>query len=153
MMNTPTPDEARAALQDVERRRTQTAAAAGQPLWGWIVGGVLLAAYGVLADREPQFVRTWGSVIILLLLFVALVGNTRLGGSLLRRPVRPRVTPDPANLIGLLLVLAVLVVGTTIAAAMEVPHVALWSGLVSGVLVAVAGPWWQRRILTRGTGR
>ncbi|MEU7755792.1 hypothetical protein AB0B57_24080 [Micromonospora sp. NPDC049101] len=152
-MNTPTPEEARAALRDVDRRRTQTAAAAGRSRWGWIVAGVLIAAYGVLADREPQFVRTWGSAIILLLLLVALVGNTRLGGSLLRRPVRPRVTPDPASLVGLLLVLAVLIVGTTIAAALEVPHVALWSGLAGGVLVAAAGPWWQRRILTREIGR
>ncbi|MFG2049411.1 hypothetical protein ACGFIW_18510 [Micromonospora sp. NPDC048935] len=152
-MKTPTPDEARAALRDVDRRRNQTAAAAGRSRWGWIVAGVLIAAYGVLADRAPHFVRTWGSVVILLLLLVALVGNTRLGGSLLRRPVRPRITPDPASLLGLLLVLAALIVGTTIAAAMEVPHVALWSGLAGGVLVAAAGPWWQRRVLTRGTGR
>ncbi|MBG6064510.1 hypothetical protein [Micromonospora ureilytica] len=152
-MNTPTPEEARAALRDVDRRRTQTAAAAGRSRWGWIVAGVLIAAYGVLADREPQFVRTWGIAIVLLLLGVSLVGNTRLGGSLLRRPVRPRITPDPASLLWILLALAVLIGGTTIATAMEVPHVALWSGLAGGVLVAAAGPWWQRRILTRGTAR
>ncbi|MEU1589616.1 hypothetical protein [Micromonospora sp. NPDC005710] len=152
-MNTPTPEEAQAALRDVDRRRNQTAAAAGHSRWGWIVAGVLIAAYGFLADREPQFIRTWGSAIVLLLLFASLLGNTRLGGSLLRRPVRPRVTPDPASVLWLLLVLAVLIGGTTIAAAMDVPHVALWSGLAGGVLVAAAGPWWQRRILTRETGR
>ncbi|MEU8389389.1 hypothetical protein [Micromonospora sp. NPDC048843] len=153
MDTTPTPDEARAALQDVDRRRTQTAAAAGRSRWAWIAAGILIAAYGILSDQAPQFVRTWGVAIVVLLLLVAAVGNTRWGGALMRRPVRPRMAPDQASILWLALVLALVVGVTTVAAAMDIPHVAVWSRLAVGVLLAAAGPWWQRRVLARALSR
>ncbi|MGC4757669.1 hypothetical protein [Micromonospora trifolii] len=149
MNTTPTPDEARQALQDVDRRRNQTATAAGRSRWIWIAAGVLIAGYGLLTDQEPQFVRTWGVAIVVLLLLVAAVGNTRRGGALMRRPVRPRIAPDHASILWLALVLVLVIGGTMMAAAAGVPHIAVWSGLAAGVLLAAAGPWWQRRMLTR----
>ncbi|RQX14977.1 hypothetical protein DDE19_21300 [Micromonospora ureilytica] len=153
MDTNPTPDEARQALRDVDRRRTQTATATGRSRWAWIAAGVLIAAYGVLTDQKPQFVRTWGVGFVVLLLLVAAVGNTRRGGALMRRPVRPRIAPDQASILWLALVLVLVIGATTVAAAMNVPHVAVWSGLAVGVLLAVAGPWWQRRVLTRALSR
>ncbi|MEU5785213.1 hypothetical protein [Micromonospora lupini] len=149
MSTTPTPEEAREALRDVDRRRGQTAAAAGRSRWTWLAAGVLVAAYGVLADRYPGFVRTYGTSIVILLLLLSMAGNTRWGAALLRRPVRPRITLSPAALLWSALALALLIGGTALATALDVAHVWLWSGLFIGVLLAAAGPWWQRRVLTR----
>ncbi|MEU7842134.1 hypothetical protein AB0B39_14385 [Micromonospora sp. NPDC049114] len=149
MSTTPTPEEARRALQDVDRRRGQTVAAASRSRWTWLGAGVLVAAYGVLADRYPDFVRTYGTTIVILLLLLSMAGNTRWGATLLRRPVRPRIVPSPASLLWSALVLALLIGGTALATALDVPHVWLWSGVIIGVLLAAAGPWWQHRVLTR----
>lgn len=149
MTATPSPDEARQALQDVEHRRGQTAAAADWPVWTWITGGILAAAWGLIADQFPQFVRTWGTPIVVLLLILALAAKTRWGGALLRRPVRTRTSFNSANTGWLVLVLILLTGAGTVAAVFDVPHTALWAGLAGGLLLAIAGPWWQRRILTR----
>jgi hypothetical protein len=149
MSTTPTPEEARRALQDVDRRRDQTAAAAGRSRWAWLAGGVAVVAYGFVADRYPDFVRTYGTTIVILLLLASMAVNTRWGATLLRRPVRPRATPDTQSLLWSVLVLAVVIGGTTLATALDVPHVWMWCGLVVGVLLAVVGPWWQRRVFIR----
>ncbi|MET8281708.1 hypothetical protein [Micromonospora sp. NPDC005174] len=149
MSTTPTPEEARRALQDVDRRRDQTAAAAGWPWWAWLASGVAVGACGFAADQYPDFVRTYGTTIVILLLVVAMLPNTRWGATLLKRPVRPRATADTSALLWSVLVVALLIGGTTLASALDVPHVWVWSGLIVGVLMAAAGPWWQRRVLTR----
>lgn len=149
MSTTPTPEEARRALADVDRRREQTAAAAGRSRWAWLAAGVFAAAYGIVADRYPDFVRTYGTTIVILLLVAAMIPNTRWGAALLKRPVRPRATPDAQSLLWSALVVALLIGGAALATALEVPHLWVWFGLLAGVLLAVAGPWWQRRVLTR----
>jgi hypothetical protein len=148
----PTPEEARQALRDVDHRRDQSAAAGSWPRWTWITGGVVVAAYGVLVDQQTQFLRDWGSTIVVLMLLAVVLSNSRWGSSLLRRPVRTRPPRDLQSLLWPALVL-ILVIGATLAVARDVPHAALWSGLAGGVLLAVAGPWWQRRLLTRETSR
>ena len=153
-MNTqPTPDEARAVLRDIDHRRTQTAERAGWPRWAWVASGAVVAAFGLLADRQPGFFRDWGSVLVVLLLVAALASNSRRGGALLRRQARPRVTPGPAALLWSALVVVLFVGGGTLAVAADVPHAALWMGLAGAVLLAAAGPWWQRRVLAREAGR
>ncbi|WP_433537877.1 hypothetical protein ACQPZK_09225 [Micromonospora sp. CA-249363] len=149
MGTTPTPEEARRALQDVDRRRDQTAAAAGWPWWAWLVTGVAAVAYGFAADQYSDFVRTYGTTIVILLLLAAMLPNNRWGSALLKRPVRPRTTPDTSVLLWSVLVVVLLIGGTAVAGALDVPHVWVWSGLIVGVLLAAAGPWWQRRVLTR----
>ncbi|MEV4822638.1 hypothetical protein [Micromonospora sp. NPDC049274] len=149
MSTTPTPEEAREALRDVDRRRGQTAAAAGRSRWTWLAAGVFVVAFGALADSYPDFLRTYGLTIVVFLLLLSMAGNTRWGAALLRRPVRPRISPAPAALLWSALVLALLIGGTALATALDVPHVWLWIGLFIGVLLAAAGPWWQHRVLTR----
>ena len=153
MNATPTPDEARQALHDVDRHRARTAAAAAQPRWVWIAAGVLVAGWGVLADRAPRFTGDWGNVVVLLLLAAVVIGNSRRGGSLFRRQLRPRLGHDRANTLWAALVLILFIGAATLAVALHTPHVALWGGLAGGLLLAVAGPWWQRRVLTREARR
>ncbi|MGV9212203.1 hypothetical protein ACTFTM_10135 [Micromonospora sp. RB23] len=149
MGTTPTPEEARRALADVDRRREQTAAAAGRSRWTWLAAGVFAAVYGIVADRYPDFVRTYGTTIVILLLVASMLPNTRWGAALLKRSVRPRATPDAQSLLWSALVVALLIGGTALATALDVPHLWVWIGLAIGVLLAAAGPWWQRHVLTR----
>jgi hypothetical protein len=153
MNATPTPEEARDALQDVERRRAQTAAASGRSRWVWIGAGVLIVAWGVLIDQKPGFAGDWGSIVVGLLLLVVVLGNTRRGGSLLRRQVRPRLPHDSSAMLWSGLVIVLLIGGAALAVALHTPHVALWTSLAGGLLLAAAGPWWQRRVLTREARR
>ncbi|MGC4855695.1 hypothetical protein ACLQ24_20455 [Micromonospora sp. DT4] len=149
MSTAPTPEEARRALEDVDRRRDQTATAAGWPWWAWLASGVAAVICGFAADRYPDFVRTYGTTIVILLLFAAMFPNTRWGSALLKRPVRPRATTDTSILLWSVLGVALLIGGLALASALDVPHVWVWSGLTVGVLLAAAGPWWQRRVLAR----
>ena len=153
MTATPTPEEAQQALDNVDRHRARAAAAATRPRWVWIAAGVLVAGWGVLADQAPQVTRAWGNTLVILLLVAVVIGNSRRGGSLLRRQMRPRVGHDPASMAWTGLVIILFVGGAALAVALHVPHVALWSGLAGGVLLAAVGPWWQRRVLTREARR
>jgi len=153
-MNTkPTPEEAQQALREVDHRQAQTSAAAAWPRWVWIAGGAVVAAYGILADTEPRFVRTWGTTVVVLLLVASMAVNTRRGGGLLGRQVRPRVARDPSSLLGAGLVFVLFVGAAVLLRVLDVPHAALWTSLPGGVLLAVAGPWWERRVLSRAAGR
>jgi uncharacterized membrane protein YgcG len=153
MSTTPTPDEARQALEDVERHRTHTAAATGRKRWAWIAAGAAVLAWGVLVDQVPRFGQTWSYAVITLLLLVVVLGNTRRGGSLFGRQARPRVSRDPASMLWFGLVIVLLIVGKSVAMALHVPHHAIWAGLVGGLLLALVGPWWQHRVLTRSARR
>ncbi|MFG1605036.1 hypothetical protein [Actinoplanes sp. NPDC049265] len=153
MSTTPTPDEARQALQDVERHQAETAAATGRKRWVWIASGAAVLVWGVLADQVPDFNRGWSSAAIVLVLAVSLIANSRWGGSLFRRQARPRVAYDPASMLWFLLVIAILIGGKVFAVHLHTPHYPIWAGLVGGVLLAAVGPWWQRRVLTRAARR
>ncbi|WP_305784548.1 hypothetical protein [Symbioplanes lichenis] len=148
----PTPEEAQRALHDVEARRQETAAAAGWPVAYWIGGGVLVAGLGVLYDLKPDFSRDWGNVITLTLLAIAVLASTRQGSAWFGRPVRARQAPAsrwPLAIIGGVL-LAFLAVR---AGQWEVPHLVAILGVAAGLLMALAGPWWQHRVLTRRAAR
>jgi hypothetical protein len=153
MSTTPTPEEARQALADVERHRTEAAAATGRKRWVWIAAGAAVLVWGVLADQAPDFNRGWSTGAIVLVLAVSLIANSRQGGSLFRRQARPRVAYDPASMLWFLLVIAILIGGKVLAAHLHTPHYPIWAGLAGGALLAFAGPWWQRRVLTRAARR
>lgn len=150
MTATPTPEEARRALQDIDDRQRQTVAAGASPHWWWIVGGVLVAGYGVLVDLRPGIVQPWGEVGVWLLLFVVIARNSRWGAAFFGRRVRPRLALGRTERFGFvavgLLVLIVLNLGATW---LDVPHVSAGFGIAGGLLIALAGPWWEHRVLKR----
>ena len=153
MNPTPTPDEAQQALREVEQQQARSVAAATQPRWVWIVAGLIVAAWGVLADRVPDFTRIWGNTLVILMLLVVVLGNSRWGGSLLGRTMRPRTGRDTASMLWFGLVIVLFVGGLLLARSLHTPHLPAWGGLAGGLLLAVAGPWWQRRVLTREARR
>ncbi|SNY69760.1 hypothetical protein [Paractinoplanes atraurantiacus] len=108
------------------------------PRWIWIAAGVIVAAYGVVLDRFPDYARTYGTTLVILATVLALAGTRR---------SRPRVRPDRAIVIAGVAGALVLVGGMLAAGVLHVSHVALAIGLAGGLLLAVAGPWWQRRVL------
>lgn len=148
MMTTPTPEEAQRALHDIADVRQQTTDAAASPRWWYIGWGIVGAALGVTADFAPGFTGTWGSqAIIGLLLIVMIARVSRWGG----RRVTPRLPGSLATrlgigVIGAIVIMALVVVGVWL----HVPHLSSWIGIGGGLLIALAGPWWQRRMLRRG---
>jgi hypothetical protein len=154
MMTTPTPEEAQQALQDIDDRKRDTTAAAASPRWWFIGGGILTAGYGVLIDLVPSIAGTWGNVIVWLLLLVMIARNSRWGAPLFGRRLRPRLTGSPAHRDGEGVHGAIVILALTIGALwLHVPHLSAWIGIVGGLLIALAGPWWQARMLARGARR
>lgn len=151
MMTTPTPDEAQRTLHDIADVKRQTAAAAASPRWWYVGCGVLAAGLGVLADFVPRFNGTWGTAIVGLILIVAIGRGSRWGAPLFGRRLSPRLPGSLASRLGVGLLVAVVVIVLTVAAlSLHVPHLRSWAGIGGGLLIALAGPWWQARMLRRG---
>lgn len=142
----PSPEEADRALRDVERRRLQSRAAAAWPRWCWVASGMCVAVYGVLLDRHV--LNAWGSLVPIALAALGLVSRTRWGSTIIGRPVRrPAGSLLPRWAIGLL---AVGLIALALAAGFwPMPHLSLVFSVVAGLLLAIAGPWWQNLDLSR----
>jgi hypothetical protein len=151
MMTTPTPEEAQRALHDITDVKQQTAAAAASPRWWYIGGGIVAAGLGVLADFVPGFSGTWGNAIVFLVLIVIFARSSRWGAPLFGRRLSPRLPGSLAGRLGLGLLGAVVVLALTVGAlSLHIPHLRSWVGIGGGLLIALAGPWWQTRMLRRG---
>lgn len=153
MATTPTPEQAQNALRDFEQQRQESAAASGYPVAYWIVGGVVVAALGVFYDLRPGFASSWGPIITMALLALSVLSNTRWGGRLFGRRVRVRQQPAGRRMVAGLIGAAVALVVVVAAAHVTVPHLSAILGIFFGLLLAVAGPWWQRRVLARAAVR
>jgi hypothetical protein len=150
VMTTPTPEEAQRALQDIDDRKHEAAAAAASPRWWYIGCGIVTAAYGVLVDIYPNIANTWGNVLVWLVLLVVVARSSRWGG----RRLRPRIGGTPARRWGIGVLGAIVIFALTIAALwLNVPHLTAWIGIGGGLLIALAGPWWQARMLQRSARR
>ncbi len=153
MMTTPTPEEAQRALHDIEDVKRQTAAAAASPRWWYIACGILAAVLGVVADLAPSFNRHWGNVIVFVILMVIIARGSRWGAPLFGRRLSPRLSGSVASRLGWGVLGAVVVIALTLAAiSLHIPHLSSWVGIGGGLLIALAGPWWQKRMLRRGAG-
>jgi hypothetical protein len=149
MSSTPTPDDAARTLRDFEEHRQQATAATGWPLWTWIAGGVFVAALGVIYDFYPGFAADWGSWITGVFLLIAVLSTTRWGSALFGRPARVRRPLTAGGLVVAIAFGALVALLTLIASRLDVAHLTAVAGIVGGLLMAVVGPWWQRRVLSR----
>ncbi|WP_067498791.1 hypothetical protein [Actinoplanes sp. TFC3] len=149
-MTTPAPQEARQALDAIQQRREQSATAARSSRWWWIGSGLFLIGYGVAQELAPDVMRNWGSVISMALLFLSIARSSRWGSHLFGRQVSPRLTAKPVRRFGVALVFAITLVALALGAGrLQVPHFVLWYCIAGGLLVMLAGPWWENRVLTR----
>ena len=150
MTMTPTPEEAQRSLQDIGDRKRQSAEAAASSRW-WFVGcGVATAAYGVLIDRVPSFSDTWSNAVVWVLLLVVIARSSRWGASLFGLRLRPRRSGGRGRRLGLGVLGAIVSLAlVSLALRLDVPHLSLWIGIGGGLLIALAGPWWQARALRR----
>src|SRR5689334_7876974 len=146
-MTTPTPDEARRALDTVEQSRQRSAAAAAWPLGWWIAGGVLLIAWGVALDLKPAW-ASWAPSVVFPLTAVAVLVGSRRGGAAIGRRTRPRITGVLPRLV-VASVIVLFIVGAYVLRTTGVAHLSSVLGVAGGLLVAVGGPWWQHHLLSR----
>ncbi|HTI25112.1 MAG TPA: hypothetical protein VL652_29250 [Kutzneria sp.] len=148
-VNKPTPDEAAAALRTARESRQRVVASALGARWIPIVAGLIVFGYTVVIDLVPATAPwlTWVVLAVVLLLFVLM--RTRLGGSLLGRPVAAsRRTLPPAiwrvaPVVGLSLVAAVAV------PLLHIPHGAIWYGALAAFYIIVLGPRFQLWLVRR----
>lgn len=153
MSATPTPEEARQALQDYDRQRRDSATASGHSTGYWIGAGVIVAAFGVLTDLRPNWAgegSTWFSTT---LLAVLVLSTTRWGGAMLGRRVRVRHQSTARRWLLAVLGAVLALVAMLGLAALDLPHSFAVVGVVFGLLLAIGGPWWQRRVLAREASR
>ena len=147
-----TPEEAQRALLDIEERKQQSTTAARSSRWWWIGGGLFLIAFGVAGELAPDFMDDWGSVFVWALLFLAIARSSRWGSRFFGRQVRPRLAGSPAQRLGLGVIGAVVALLLVLVAMwLDVPHLALAFSIVAGLLLILAGPWWEGRMLARGS--
>ncbi|MFI5842589.1 hypothetical protein ACIA8K_23055 [Catenuloplanes sp. NPDC051500] len=149
MSSTPTPDDAARTLRDFEQHQQQATAESGWPLWTWIAAGVFVAALGVIYDLFPGFAADWGSWITGVLLLATVLSTTRWGSALFGRPARVRRPLTTGGIVVAIIFGALVVVAVLLASRLHIAHLPAVVGVVGGLLVAVAGPWWQRRVLRR----
>lgn len=153
MSATPTPDEARQALEDYDQQRKESATASGYSTGSWIIGGVVVAAFGVLTDFNPTWAGAGSTWFSLVLLAVVVLAGSRWGGALFGRRVQVRRQPTARRWL-LALLGAVLALAATLAlTSLDLPHSSAVAGIVFGLLLAIGGPWWQRRALAREAAR
>ncbi|GAA2478064.1 hypothetical protein [Winogradskya humida] len=145
-----TPEEARRTLNEIENRQRRSAAAAVTSRWWWIGGGAFLAAYGALLGFVPAFGRSWGSTVTWVLVLAAVLWSSRWGSALLGRQVSPRpVLSRRVRIIAVVVGVIVLVALQVVLMHVGVPHLAAWFGIAGGLVLAIAGPWWQGHVLDR----
>jgi hypothetical protein len=153
MSATPTPDEARQTLKDYDQQRANSTAASGYPTAYWIGAGVVVAAFGVLTDLKPDWAGEGSTWFSLAMLFLVVLLATRWGSARVGRRVQVRRQPIgrrwlPAFAGAVLSLAAMLALAN-----LSVPHLFTIVGVVFGLLLAIGGPWWQRRTLAREAAR
>jgi hypothetical protein len=151
-VTTPTPQEAQRALDDIEQRKHQSAAAARSSRWWWYGCGVLLIAYGVATELAPGFMDDWSTVLVWVIVCVAIARSSRWGSRFFGRQVRPRLAGSLAQRIWGAVAFAIALMLLTLGAIrLDVPHLGLWFSTAGGLFLILAGPWWESRMLARGS--
>jgi hypothetical protein len=150
-VNEPTPEEAAAALRAVHEGRERVLRSSMGSRWLWIACGLLVFLYCTVNDLFPATQRwlTWAVLAVLLLLALGL--RTRVGSSLLGRPVtvsRSFPVTLPSRLLRLLPVLGMAVAAALIVL-LHVPHGEIYYGALAGIYIIVLGPRFRLWLLRR----
>ncbi|WP_020661982.1 hypothetical protein [Amycolatopsis benzoatilytica] len=148
-MNTPTPEEAAAALRSANESRQRVVASALGSRWNSIVAGLVVVGYTVAIDLFPA-TRSWLTWVVLAvgLLLVVLL-RTRIGSSLLGQPVAvsSRALPPTgwrlAPIVGLSIVAGVAI------PLLHIPHGTICYGVLAGLYIIFLGPRFQLWLLRR----
>lgn len=152
-MNKPTPEEAAAALRAVHEGREQVLRSAVGARWLSIGGGVIVFLYCAANDLFPV-TRPWLIWVLLGLVFALIfLLRTRVGSSLLGRPVGVSSRTIPVSAKWRLLRVAP-IIGTAVAAALivqlfHVPHGSIYYGALAGLYIIFLGPRFQLWLLRR----
>jgi hypothetical protein len=149
----PTPEEAAAALHTVRESRVRVFESAVGARWMWIAGGVVVFGYTVATDLIPA-TQPWLTWVLLALVFgLIAVMRSRIGGSLLGRPVAVSRRTLPAAFRGRLLLLApilgISIVVAVVVPLFHVPHGAIYYGALAGLFLAFLGPRLRLWVLRR----
>lgn len=151
-MNEPTPEEAAAALRAVHDGREQVIRSAMGSRWLWIACGLIVFLYSLVDDLVPAS-RHWLSWAVLGVLLVLVFGlRTRVGSSLLGRPVAVSSRGLPLTLTSRLLrvtPLLGLVAVAVIIRLLNVPHGGIYYGALAGLFVIFVPPRFQQWLLRR----
>lgn len=152
-MNEPTPEEAAAALRVVHAGKQRVIKSALGARWIWIAGGVIVFLYSTAIDLFPALSPwlTWSVVGVCLVAVVVL--RTRVGGTLLGRPVTVSSRSLSVSLKWRLLrvapIFAIAIAMALIINVFRVPHGLIYYGALAGLYLTFLGPRFQLWLLRR----
>lgn len=152
-MNEPTPEEAAEALRAVREGRERVIKSALGSRWLSIVGGLVVFLYCATGDLFPA-VRPWlGFPFLVLVLLLVFAMRTRVGSTLLGRPVtvsdRTLSVPFKWRLLRLAPLLGSAVAVALIVPLFHVPHGPIYYGALAGLYVVFLGPRFQLWLVRR----
>jgi hypothetical protein len=152
-VNEPTPEEAAAALRAVHEGRERVIRSSVDSRWLSVVCGLLVFLYCATDDLFPA-AQTWVNVAMLAVVVVLVVGlRTRVGSSLLGRPVIVSSRSLPLDLKWRLLRIAPIlgcgIAVTLIVLLLHVPHGQIYYGALAGLYIIFLGPRFQLWLLRR----
>jgi hypothetical protein len=141
--NTPTPQEALAALRTARESKGQVVASALNVRWLSIAAGLTTFGYTVVADLVPATNPwlTWAVVAIALLLTVLL--RTRTGGSLLGQRVKVSRRRRPPIIWSLVPIVGFAIVAGGAIRLLHIPHGEIYYGALAGLYIIFLGPRFQ----------
>lgn len=150
-MNEPTPEEAAAALRAVHEGKERVIKSALGTRWIWIVSGLVVFLYCTATDLLPA-TRHWLTWAVLAVVLVAAVGlRTRVGSTLLGRPVAlsSRSLSATFGLLRYAPLLGIVIVVVLIIELLHVPHGEIYYGALVGFYIGFLGPRFQLWLLRR----
>ncbi|KAA2262707.1 hypothetical protein F0L68_12500 [Solihabitans fulvus] len=150
-MNEPTPAEAAAALRAVHEGKEQVIKSASGSRWMWIISGLVAFLYSAANDLFPAE-RGWlGLPVVAMCLVLALSLRTRVGGTLLGRPVMvsSRNLPLTWRLLRMAPIFGIAIAVALIIQLFHVPHGGIYYGALAGLYIIFLGPRFQLWVLRR----
>jgi hypothetical protein len=150
-VNEPTPEEAAAALRAVREGREQVMKSAVGARWLSIGGGLIVFLYCASVDLFPS-ASPWLIWVLLAVLLLLVFGlRTRVGSSLVGRPVgvSSRTIPISAKwrLVRMVPILGIAVAAALIIQLFHVPHGIIYYGALAGLYIIFLGPRFQLWLL------